>query len=234
MVCEHRNLGAPAVGNHYIALSLLRYISLHKPTCVIVTWTSHDKLDVFVEDPALAEEIQTYPSRNFLVDWDGDVIDTNNAWWPSSVSKDNPIKLAHGRWASDKFYAMTTLQSVMMVQQYCKTNSIPLYQYMSYEWPLESWQTDPHVNWLHDMIDWSAFGKKILADDYYASEWMQYQHRKKYGLIPTAGWHAEFFSNDILPILRQHFTIGNIKVDQLVDAARSLSQKLYDEDTNNS
>lgn len=222
------------MGNHYIALSLLRYVSLHKPTCVIVTWTSYDKLDVFVQDAALAEEIQTYPSRNFLVDWQGEVVKDNNSWWPSSVSQDNPIKYAYAKWASDKFHALTTLQSILMVQQHCKTHNIPLYQYMSYEWPLEQWQSDVDLHWLYDLIDWSVFGSKILANDYSASEWIKYQHAQDYGLIPTAGWHAEFFRNDIMPILHKHFDIRPIKTDRLIDAARTLSQKVYDEDRDKS
>jgi len=233
MVCDHINLGAPAVGNHYIALSLLKYVSQVKPDCIIITWTSYNKLDIFVEDAELAENIHNYPSRNFLVNWNGSVVSGPNAWWPSSVSNDNPIKHAYAKQASDKFHALTTLQSVLLIQQHCKTNSIPLYQYMSYEWPLEEWSRDTDINWLYNMIDWTAFEQKSLANDYYHSRWIKYQHNEQYGLIPTAGWHAEFFKSDILPILVKHFNIRPIKIDNLIDAARILSKKLYDENTDN-
>lgn len=230
MATDHINFGLPAAGNYLIGLSLLKGLQETTPAAVIVTWTSHNKLDIYVDNLTLAEEIQTYPTRNFLINWQGHT--QKLGWWPSSVSDDNLIKQNYSKWANETSYALTTLQSVFMIQEYCVKNKIPLYQYMSYEWPLDDWKNNSEVSWLYSMINWEAFNLKILSQDYYNSKWRDYQVTNNFGLIPTAGWHAEFFINDILPVISKHVNVKNIKLDKLIEAATVLSRKIYDEDSN--
>lgn len=226
MVTDHCNIGGPAAGNQFISLSLMKKITELKPNCVIVTWSTYEKLDVFVDNAKIANEIATYPTRNFLLDFDGKVV-KNQGWWPSSVSYDNPIKESYKRWQSNTLHAIITLQGVYMIQEICKKNNIPLYQFMSYDWPLNEWKTNDNTAWLYNLIDWNTFDSKILANDYFNSKWRNYQIGNDFGLIPTAGWHAEFFTNHIFDIIKKHCSVKDINLIKLMEAATVLTEKIY-------
>ena len=234
MVTKHVNVGAPAAGNHFISLAAMRKITQTSATHAIVTWTSYEKLDVFVDDDDIAREIRSYPTRNFLINMDGKTIDFKG-WWPSSVSIDNDIKKSYTRWQSNTWHAYITLQSILSLQLFCKSRNIHLKQFLSYALPIERWRSDVELSWLVELIDWSKIDQKILADDYFNSRYMQHQLSKSYGLVPTAAWHTNFFVNDILPWLTEHGLIKKqINWGKIVDASEELAIKIKNEDINNS
>ena len=60
--------------------------------CAIIVWTSYPKIDLYIESQDIVDEIQTYESRNFVLNKVGRVVKNAPAWWPSSVSGGNRIK----------------------------------------------------------------------------------------------------------------------------------------------
>lgn len=207
---EHVNVGGPASGNEHIARSVCRAIREQTPDCVIVTWTSFDKLDLYVEDATRIADIKNYPSRNFLIDYLGRPADSAG-WWPSSVSKDNPIKQAYQNYLeSQTYYYIRTLESILSVQSLCKQKQIPCYMFLGYEFDFDQLQTHSELSYLYHAIDWSCF---VCLDNldaqYQQSHWFKYSTTKQHGLMPVAGWHWEFYNTHIVPILDQYFEKRN-------------------------
>lgn len=234
MVTDHINVGAPAAGNHFIGLAAMRKISQTNASHAIVTWTSYEKLDLYVDSFEIANEISNYPTRNFLINMDGETVNSKG-WWPSSVSNDNHIKTSYARWQSDTLHAYITLQSIYSLQIFCKSRNVKLKQYLSYALPLDRWSQDPELSWLFNLIDWTALDSKVLADDYYHSRFREYQLIKSYGLIPTAPWHINFFVDDILPWLADNDLVRkNVNWNKLMKAAEQLAEKIKNEDINTS
>lgn len=209
--CEHHNLGGPAAGNEHIARSINRSIYEQQPDAVIVTWTSYNKLDVYVEDCSKAEQIKSFPSRNFLIDYQGKTTDAP-AWWPSSVSYDNPIKESYRSTIESKTYHyIRTLESIISVQNLCQLKEIPCYMFLSYEFEFDYIKNHNELKYLYNAIDWEAFSDLTpLETAYEKSQWFNYSTTKSHGMVPVAGWHYEFYVKQIVPLLSAHFNTRNL------------------------
>lgn len=207
---DNVNVGGPASGNEHIARSVCRAILEEIPVCVIVVWTSFDKLDLYVEDQNRINSIHSYPSRNFLIDYRGNAV-SGPGWWPSSVSDDNPVKQAYKTHLESKiYYCIRTLESIIAVQRLCKEKQILCYMFLGYDFDYNLMQTHSELKYLYNAIDWTQFQTNISLDAMYQnSEWIKYATTKEHGLMPVAGWHFEFYNTHILPILDMHFEKRN-------------------------
>lgn len=209
--CEHINVGGPASGNEHIARSVNRVIYQQDPNCVIVVWTGYDKLDVYVEDYAKELQIKNFPTRNFLINHLGKIVNAPG-WWPSSVSDDNPFKKFYKEiLESETYYYIKTLESILSVQNLCKLKHIPCYMFLGYDLDFAYITNNEELKYLHDAIDWAMFVTlDPLEDDFEKSPWFQYNTTKEHGMIPVAGWHYEFYNKQIIPLLDQHYTQRNL------------------------
>ena len=205
--CINLNVGGPASGNEHIARSIIRTIYENNIDSVIVVWTSHDKLDVHVEDPNKEAQIKNFPSRNFLINYRGKTVDAPG-WWPSSVSNDNIFKKGYKETLeSQTYYYIKTLESIITVQNLCKLKNIPCYMFLGYNFNFKEIVDNPELNYLYSAIDWNMFVSLTPLDtDYEDSTWFNYSTTKTHGMVPVAGWHYEFYIKYILPILNKHFS----------------------------
>jgi hypothetical protein len=227
--CKHINVGGPASGNEHIARSVIRGIYESQPDAVIVVWTSYNKLDVYVEDPAKESQIKNFPSRNFLINYLGKIVDAP-AWWPSSVSDDNVFKnLYKETLESDTYYYIRTLESVLAVQNLCRLKNISCYMFLGYEWDVEKIKSNEETSYLYNAIDWQQFvSLASLEADYERSTWFEYNTTKTHGMVPVAGWHYEFYVKKIIPLLDHHYKQKDLtKFWQLEDYVLSMTQDCY-------
>jgi hypothetical protein len=227
--CKHINVGGPASGNEHIARSVVRSIYENTPDAVIVVWTSYNKLDVYVEDVAKELEIKNFPSRNFLINYLGKIVDSP-AWWPSSVSDDNVIKKLYKETIeSNTYYYIRTLESVLAVQNLCRLKNISCYMFLGYNWDIEKIKLNEETAYLYKAIDWSQFvSLASLAADYERSSWFEYNTTKKHGMIPVAGWHYDFYVNQIIPLLDHHYNQKDLtKFWQLEKYVLNMTQDCY-------
>lgn len=204
--CSHINVGGPASGNEHIARSVIRAVYENNPRAVVVVWTSYNKLDVYVEDPAKQLQIKNFPTRNFLINYLGKIVDAPG-WWPSSVSDDNLFKKFYKETIeSDTYYYIKTLESILSVQNTCKLKNIPCYMFLGYNFNFEHIKSLDELRYLYNAIDWTQFVNLTSLEDAYAvSKWFEFNTTRKNGMIPVAGWHYDFYSQQIMPILDQHF-----------------------------
>lgn len=203
--CRNFNVGGPAAGNEHIARSITRAVLEQGADCVIVAWTNPDKLDVYVESAQLSNQVHGFPTRNFVIDYRGKFVAFPGNW-PSSNSYDNPIK----NWYKDNiesliYYYIRTLESILSVQMLCKVRNIPCHMFLAYELD-QTVMTHPDLQYLFEAIDWSMFDNtKSLECDYHESIWFEYCSTQQHGMVPVAGWHWNFYTTRIIPILDRYF-----------------------------
>ena len=229
--CEHVNVGGPASGNEHIARSIIRSIYDQKPDCVVVTWTSYNKLDVYVEDVAKELQIKNFPTRNFLINYLGKTVGSPG-WWPSSVSDDNLFKKFYKETLESKtYYYIKTLESILSVQNLCKLQSIPCYMFLGYGFDFDYIKESDELVYLHNAIDWEQFVTMQSLDCHYEqSDWFKFNSTKQHGMIPVAGWHYRFYTENILPILDNHYTRRDLtKFWELQEPIRQLTQEKFDQ-----
>jgi len=227
--CSNVNVGGPASGNEHISRSIIRSIYDQTPECVIVVWTSHNKLDVYVEDFSKELQIKNFPTRNFLIDYCGKITNAPG-WWPSSVSDDNHFKkLYKETLESEIYYYIRTLESVLAVQNLCKLKNIPCYMFLGYDWDFIKISTNLETSYLYHAIDWNMFvTTENLESNYEESEWFNYNTTKKHGMIPVAGWHYDFHATQIISLLDKHYKQKDLtKFWQLKDYVRNITQDYY-------
>lgn len=233
--CEHVNVGAPAAGNWYILNSTMKAIANHEDsvTCVIVTWTNHEKLDLFVDSSNPIDDIRNFNSRNWILNWKGELTDSDKGWWPSSVSDDNYFKEAYRPWQNTIQHALTTFHCILQLEQFCKQRNIPLYNFMSYDLNLDYYRNDPDVSWIVKRINWDNWPTvEPLVYHYHHSKWFSFEITNQQGFIPVAGWHWEAFSTYFMPILKKHFILRNINTEKIEHAAMHITRKKFNEYSN--
>lgn len=229
--CDHINLGGPGSGNWYIMNSTMRSIAENENVDgVVVTWTNHDKLDLFLDDSNPIEDVRNFKSRNWILNWNGELTDDNSGFWPSSVSDDNYFKKSYIPWQNDINHALVTFQCILTLSQFCKQKNIPLYNFMSYDLEIEKFANNENTSWLVNSIDWNSWPTlEPLALDYYNSKWFDYEVTKTQGLIPVAGWHWEIYQKHFVPILNKHYKQKNINKEKLTKYVGELTRKKYNE-----
>jgi hypothetical protein len=228
--CENINVGGPASGNEHIARSVVRAVYEHDPNCVIVVWTSYNKLDVYVEDFSKHLQIKNFPTRNFLINHRGRTVEAPG-WWPSSVSDDNLFKKMYKETLeSNTYYYIRTLESVLSVQNLCKLKNIPCYMFLGYDWDFKVINSSSETKYLYNAIDWNMFRHMdSLENDYINSPWFEYNTTKKNGMVPVAGWQYEFYVREIMPILDQHYPQRELlKFWELEKTALEITQDRYE------
>jgi hypothetical protein len=173
-------------------------------------WTNVDKLDIFVDNNELAQRIKNYPTRNFLVDWQTNIVEPP-ANWPSSTSNDNDIKQWYKNNIESKtYYYIRTLESILSVQHICQLRGISCYMFWGYPIDHEFAKTDKNVSYLYDLVDWDSFVTQQAMEEHYSQgPWFEYCTTKQHGLVPVAGWHWEFYQSHIQPIMDRHYTAHN-------------------------
>tara|TARA_Y100000592_G_scaffold7255_2_gene10320 strand:- start:859 stop:1518 length:660 start_codon:yes stop_codon:yes gene_type:complete len=215
------NIGGPASGNEYVAHNVLK--NLQDVDCAIIMWTHYTKTDLYIEKQEIVNEIQTYDTRNFVLNDKGRVISTAPAWWPSSVTGDNRIK----GWLNDNLYSDSyqldkTLMHIAAVQKALEHNKIDYYMFLGYDLPLDN--ANKHG------IDLKKFVTlKSLYDDYYTSEWQKYSTTKEYGLVPVAGWHWEFYMKYIYNILNNKFKAKKVDLEKIEEGVLGITKKCFQE-----
>lgn len=230
--CDQINLGAPAAGNWYILNSTMKAITenINQVKCVIVTWTNHEKLDLFVDQTNPIDDVRAFSSRNWILNWNGELTDQNKGFWPSSVSTDNYFKRAYLPWQNATQHALTTFQCILQLEQFCEKNNIPLYNFMSYDLDIESYKNNPDLKWLVNSINWNSWITTTpLANHYKNSKWFSYEITKQQGFIPVAGWHWEVFLAYFLPILEKYYTKKCLNIDKITNAVLELTEKKFNE-----
>lgn len=229
--CKHINVGGPASGNEHIARSIIRTIYETDVDCVIVVWTNYDKLDLYVENEDLYNKIKGFPTRNFLINHYGKIIDAPG-YWPSSLSDDNEIK----QWYKDNiesqtYYYIRTLENILSVQTLCKLKQIPCYMFIGYSFDFEYIKQHQELNYLYNAIDWSLFvSMDPIEDTYETSNWFNYNTTGEHGLIPVAGWHYEFYKTYIKPILDRHYSQRDLdKFNELEAEVMRITQQKFEQ-----
>jgi hypothetical protein len=204
--CKHLNVGGPASGNEHIARSIVRTIYENDVDCLIVIWTSYNKLDIYVEDADKEQKIRNFPTRNFLINYQGKTVDLPG-WWPSSVSDDNPFKKLYKETIESKtYYYIRTLESILSVQNLCRIKNIPCYMFLGYDFDFEYIKQSSELDYLYTAIDWTVFATiESLETSYATSKWFEYNTTKANGLIPVASWQYEFYVTKIMPLLDLHY-----------------------------
>lgn len=231
--CTHMNVGGPASGNEHIARSVCRaiYEDSNNIGAVIVTWTSYNKLDVYVEDYSKELQINNFPSRNFLIDYTGKLV-KSPGWWPSSVSDDNLWKQWYKSTLESKtYYYIKTLESILQVQNLCSIKQIPCYMFFGYQLDIDYIKSNDELLYLYNAINWKLFVELTPIDDNYKnSKWFAYNTTGANGLVPVASWHYEFYTNKIIDILTKHFPQRNLdKFYALESEVYSITQKCFDQ-----
>ena len=68
----------------------------------------------------------------------------------------------------------------------------------------------------------------ILANDFFNGPWADYLSSKKFGLVPVAGWHWEFYKKYIMNFLDQnHPRNHSIKIKKLEEYALEKTKECY-------
>jgi hypothetical protein len=228
--CEHLNVGGPASGNEHIARSVVRAIYENDVSCLIVVWTSYDKLDVYVEDADKEQQIKSFPTRNFLINYQGKIINSPG-WWPSSVSDDNLFKKSYKETIeSNTYYYIRTLESILSVQNLCRIKNIPCYMFLGYDFNFEYIKQSSELNYLYAAIDWTVFATtESLENNYVNSKWFKYNTTKVNGMIPVAGWQYDFYVSKIMPLLNLHYTRRDLtKFKQLESEVLRITQDRHE------
>jgi len=216
---EHVNVGGPASGNEFICHSVME--NLEGIDCAVIVWTNHLKTDIYVESQQTVDEIKTYPTRNFVLNNRGLVVDQAPAWWPSSVTGDNRIK----KWINENLYSEVyqvkkTLQCISSLQRALEKKQVDYYMFLGYPIPLDladNYGVDlEHFITLHS-----------LYDDYYASEWRKYSNTQEYGLVPVAGWHWDFYRQNILPILDYKCDRRRVNIGEINRSVKAITEKNF-------
>ena len=218
----HINIGGPASGNEYIAQNVIK--NLHDVDCAIIVWTSYPKMDFYIESQEIVDEIKTYDTRNFVLDDIGLVIDNAPAWWPSSVSGGNRIKdWVNKNIASNTYQLDKTLMHIAGVQKALEHKKIDYHMFLGYAIPLDKADTYG--------IDLTRFVTlQSMYDDYYASDWQKkYSTTQKYGMVPVAGWHWDFYKKYIYEILDKKFVKKNAKLQKIDEAVQKITKKNFED-----
>ena len=219
---SHINIGGPASGNEYIAQNIIK--NLRDVDCAIIVWTGYQKMDFHIESQNVVDEIKTYPTRNFVLDDKGQVIDRAPAWWPSSTSGENRIK----DWVLENIYSDTqqldqTLISIAGVQRALERHGIDYHMFLGYKIPLDNAEAYG--------IDLTKFVTlEVMYDNYLDSHWKsQYSTIKNNAMIPVAGWHWQFYKDHIYKIIDENFKSKNAKLDKIELAVQAITQKNYEQ-----
>tara|TARA_R100000008_G_C3579411_1_gene167429 strand:+ start:137 stop:895 length:759 start_codon:yes stop_codon:yes gene_type:complete len=216
---EHINIGGPASGNEFLAHSIIK--NLNGVDIAIIMWTEYTKTDLYIESQAIVDEIKTYNLRNFVLNDKGLTIDTAPAWWPSSVSGDNRIK----DWINNNIYSKSyqlnkTLINIAGVQRALEHHDVDYYMFLGYDIPLNN-ATDYG-------IDLKRFVTlEPLEDNFYASKWQKYSTTSKYGMVPVAGWHWDFYKKYVLKILDKHSNRSGVDLDKITKGVQSITEKCF-------
>ena len=217
---EHVNVGGPASGNEFICHSVIE--NLQGVDCAIVVWTNYLKTDIYVESQKTVDEIKTYPTRNFVLNNKGLVVDHAPAWWPSSVTSDNRIK----KWLNENVYSQEyqlkkTLISISGLQRALEMKKVDYYMFLGYDIPLQDAGAYG--------IDLSKFVTlESLYDNYFTGPWKNYSTTKEYGLVPVAGWHWDFYKKKVMPILDSKCEKKQVKIDKITSSVNTLTQKNFE------
>ena len=217
---EHVNIGGPASGNEYIAHNVIK--NLDDVDCAIIVWTSYPKIDLYIESQDIVDEIQTYESRNFVLNKVGRVVKNAPAWWPSSVSGGNRIK----DWINKNIYSDTyqvdkTLIQIAGVQKALENKNIDYHMFLGYNLPLD---------------DAGKYGINLerfvtlesMYDNYFSSDWQKnYSTTNEYGLVPVAGWHWQFYNEYIFKILDARFKRKDVDLEKIAKGVQELTEKQF-------
>lgn len=219
---HHVNIGGPASGNEFIAKNVIK--NLKDVDCAIIMWTGYQKIDFLIESQNIVNEIKTYPTRNFVLDDKGQVIDHAPAWWPSSTSGENRIK----DWVLENIYSDQqqldqTLIHIAGVQRALERHGIDYHMFLGYKIPFD----DAEVYG----IDLNRFVTlEVMYDNYLASHWKsQYSTIKNNAMIPVAGWHWQFYKDHIYKIIDENFQRKDAKLDKIELAVQAITEKNYEQ-----
>ena len=217
---EHVNIGGPASGNEYIAHNVIK--NLDDVDCAIIVWTSYPKIDLYIESQDIVEEIQTYESRNFVLNKVGRVVKNAPAWWPSSVSGGNRIK----DWINKNIYSDTyqvdkTLIQIAGVQKALENKNIDYHMFLGYNLPLDK-AGQYGIN-LERFVTLES-----MYDNYFSSDWQKnYSTTNEYGLVPVAGWHWQFYNEYIFKILDARFKRKDVDLEKIAKGVQELTEKQF-------
>ena len=217
---EHVNIGGPASGNEYIAHNVIK--NLDDVDCAIIVWTSYPKIDLYIESQDIVDEIQTYESRNFVLNKVGRVVKNAPAWWPSSVSGGNRIK----DWINKNIYSDTyqvdkTLIQIAGVQKALENKNIDYHMFLGYNLPLDK-AGQYGIN-LERFVTLES-----MYDNYFSSDWQKnYSTTNEYGLVPVAGWHWQFYNEYIFKILDARFKRKDVDLEKIAKGVQELTEKQF-------
>jgi hypothetical protein len=229
--CNHLNVGGPASGNEHIARSVMRAVYENDVDCLIIIWTSYNKLDVYIEDSDKEQQIKNFPTRNFLIDYQGKIVSAPG-WWPSSVSDDNIFKKVYKETIESKtYYYIKTLESILTVQNLVKLRNIPCYMFLGYDFDFNYIKESNELKYLYSAIDWDMFiTMESIEANYIKSNWFAYNTSKANGMIPVASWHYDFYVREIIPLLDRHYIVRDLtKFNNLKDEILQITQSRYAE-----
>lgn len=220
---EHINIGGPASGNEFIAQNVIKNIK--GINCAIIVWTSHPKMDFYIESQNIVNEIGSYNTRNFVLNDKGRVVKDAPAWWPSSVSGENRIKdWVNSNIFSDKQQLDHTLILIAGTQKALEHNNIDYYMFLGDDIPLEK---------SHEYgIDLNKFVTlKSMRSDYLSSPWEKNYttDNNKHGFVPVAGWHWDFYKKYMIKILDKSFRNKKIDIGKMDIAVQTLTEKKFSE-----
>ena len=217
---EHVNIGGPASGNEYIAHNVIK--NLDDVDCAIIVWTSYPKIDLYIESQDIVEEIQTYESRNFVLNKVGRVVKNAPAWWPSSVSGGNRIKdWINKNIFSDTYQVDKTLIQIAGVQKALENKNIDYHMFLGYNLPLDK-AGQYGIN-LERFVTLES-----MYDNYFSSDWQKnYSTTNEYGLVPVAGWHWQFYNEYIFKILDARFKRKDVDLEKIAKGVQELTEKQF-------
>lgn len=221
---KHKNIAGPAAGNEFIGESVLHAISKYNVKTVIITWTEITKIDFYIERKKILDEILTFPTRNWTINYEGKIQNDIPNWWPSSVTDDNWIKKNFNKTLNNYTQQKNILLVyIKIIQSICKEKNINCLMFFGYDVNFSDFDYQKYN------IDLSMIkNTEVLANNFFNGEWAKFLTTKKFGLVPVAGWHFEFLEHNILPFLDQyHDRNKKISVKKIKKIALDQTNKCY-------
>ena len=208
------------IRDRYIAHNVIK--NLDDVDCAIIVWTSYPKIDLYIESQDIVDEIQTYESRNFVLNKVGRVVKNAPAWWPSSVSGGNRIKdWINKNIFSDTYQVDKTLIQIAGVQKALENKNIDYHMFLGYNLPLDK-AGQYGIN-LERFVTLES-----MYDNYFSSDWQKnYSTTNEYGLVPVAGWHWQFYNEYIFKILDARFKRKDVDLEKITKGVQELTEKQF-------